>query len=60
LHELLGGGKSEMVGNLIRDQYLKSRDWPFGSALSLLVLALLIVIVLFQAAAARRMRKWSQ
>lgn len=58
--ELLGGGNSQMIGNLIRDQYLKSRDWPFGSALSLLVLALLIVIVLFQAAAARRMRKWSQ
>ena len=56
--ELLGGGNSQMIGNLIRDQFLKSRDWPFGSALSLMVLALLIVIVMFQASAARRTRKW--
>ena len=28
--ELLGGGKTVMVGNLIRDQFLKARDWPFG------------------------------
>ena len=56
--ELLGGGNSQMIGNLIRDQFLKSRDWPFGSALSLLVLALLVVIVMLQASAARRSRKW--
>lgn len=56
--ELLGGGNSQMIGNLIRDQFLKSRDWPFGSALSLLVLALLVVIVMIQASAARRSRKW--
>jgi len=56
--ELLGGGNSQMIGNLIRDQFLKSRDWPFGSALSLMVLALLVVIVMLQAGAARRSRKW--
>ena len=56
--ELLGGGNSQMIGNLIRDQFLKSRDWPFGSALSLMVLALLVVIVMLQASAARRSRKW--
>jgi spermidine/putrescine transport system permease protein len=57
--ELLGGGNSQMIGNLIRDQFLKSRDWPFGSALSLLVLALLLIIVMLQSRAARRMRRWS-
>ena len=56
--ELLGGGNSQMIGNLIRDQFLKSRDWPFGSALSLMVLALLVIIVMFQASAARRSRRW--
>ena len=56
--ELLGGGNSQMIGNLIRDQYLKSRDWPFGSALSLMVLALLVVVVMLQASAARRSRRW--
>ncbi|CAB4942036.1 unannotated protein [freshwater metagenome] len=57
--ELLGGGNSQMIGNLIRDQFLKARDWPFGSALSLLVLALLLLIVMAQARASRRMREWS-
>jgi len=57
--ELLGGGNSQMIGNLIRDQFLKSRDWPFGSALSLMVLALLLIIVMFQSRASRRMREWS-
>lgn len=57
--ELLGGGNSTMIGNLIRDQFLKSRDWPFGSALSLMVLALLVIIVMVQSSAARRMKKWS-
>ncbi len=57
--ELLGGGKSQMIGNLIRDQFLKSRDWPFGSALSLMVLALLMVILWAQARAARRTREWA-
>ena len=43
--ELLGGGKTVMVGNLIRDQFLKARDWPFGSVLALVVI--LFVFVLF-------------
>ena len=56
--ELLGGGNSQMIGNLVRDQFLKSRDWPFGSALALMVLALLVIIVMFQASASRRTRRW--
>ncbi len=31
---LLGGGKQMMVGTLIQQEFLVSRDWPFGSALS--------------------------
>ncbi|MGW4421212.1 ABC transporter permease [Streptosporangium sp. NPDC004631] len=52
--ELLGGGRSIMVGNLIRDQFLTARDWPFGSALTLALLAMLIVLLLLQAWSARR------
>ncbi|MBA2946531.1 ABC transporter permease [Streptomyces himalayensis] len=52
--ELLGGGRSVLVGNLIRDQFLKARDWPFGSALALALLAVLMVLLLAQAWAARR------
>ncbi|GAA1520966.1 ABC transporter permease [Sphaerisporangium rubeum] len=51
--ELLGGGRSIMVGNLIRDQFLKARDWPFGSTLQLAVIAALIVLLFLQAWASR-------
>jgi spermidine/putrescine transport system permease protein len=33
--DLLGGGKSVMLGNLVQNQFTTARDWPFGSALSL-------------------------
>lgn len=40
----LMGGSLVLVGNLIRDQLLKSRDWPFGAALSVVLMAVTIVI----------------
>lgn len=52
--ELLGGGKLIMVGNLIRDQFLKARDWPFGSVLALAVIAALTILLVIQARAANR------
>lgn len=52
--ELLGGGKTVMVGNLIRDQFLKARDWPFGATLALAVIAFLILLFVLQAWASRR------
>lgn len=52
--ELLGGGKTVMVGNLIRDQFLEARDWPFGAVLALLVIALLVLLFALQAMIARR------
>jgi spermidine/putrescine transport system permease protein len=44
--DMLGGGTSMMVGNLIYNQFSISRNWPFGAALSVL-LAGLIFIMLF-------------
>lgn len=32
--DLLGGARTLLVGNLIRDQFLSARDWPFGAAAS--------------------------
>lgn len=52
--ELLGGGKTVMVGNLIRDQFLEARDWPFGAVLALFVIALLVILFAIQAAISRR------
>lgn len=52
--ELLGGGRTVMVGNLIRDQFLKARDWPFGAALALTLLAFLVLLLIAQSWASRR------
>lgn len=36
--DLLGGARSMMVGNLIQHEYLVARDWPLGSAISLILM----------------------
>jgi len=43
-----------MVGNLIRDQFLETRDWPFGAVLALFVIALLVILFALQAYVSRR------
>lgn len=45
--ELLGGGKSLMIGNLVQGQFGAARNWPFGAALAwVLVLVLLLALAL--------------
>jgi spermidine/putrescine transport system permease protein len=44
--DLLGGGKTVMIGNLVQNQFTTARDWPFGSAISLLLMALVLIILL--------------
>jgi spermidine/putrescine transport system permease protein len=39
--DLLGGAKNLLLGNVIKTQFLVTRDWPFGSALSVLLIVLL-------------------
>jgi spermidine/putrescine transport system permease protein len=39
--DLLGGAKNLLLGNVIKTQFLVTRDWPFGSALSVLLIGLL-------------------
>ncbi len=41
--DMLGGGKADMIGNLIQQQFGEASDWPFGSAIS----AILMVVMLF-------------
>jgi spermidine/putrescine transport system permease protein len=36
--DLLGGGKTVMLGNLVQNQFTTARDWPFGSAASLVLM----------------------
>ena len=40
--DLLGGAKTAMLGNVIQQQFGSSRDWPFGSAISLVALLLVM------------------
>lgn len=40
--DLLGGSRTVFLGGLITEQFLKSRDWPFGAAIA----SLLLVVVL--------------
>ncbi len=51
---LLGGTDSEMIGNLIARQFGASRDWPFGAALSFLLLYATFLFLWVRAAAAAR------
>lgn len=52
--ELLGGGKTVLVGNLVRDQFLEARDWPFGATLALVMIVLLVALFAVQSLVARR------
>src|SRR5437667_7838493 len=45
--DLLGGARSMMIGNLIQHQYLVVRDWPFGSALSFVLMAGVLAALLY-------------
>ena len=55
--DLLGGGKTIMVGNLIQSQFFQARDWPFGAALSISVLVVTTVLLLVQARVLTRERR---
>ncbi len=46
---LLGGGKTLMLGNVIQMQFGASRNWPFGAALSVVLLTLMLVVMLVMA-----------
>jgi spermidine/putrescine transport system permease protein len=45
--DLLGGGRTAYVGNLIQGQFVTARDLPFGAALSFVLSALVVLLLLF-------------
>jgi len=57
LPDLLGGTGGTMIGNVIKQQFLDSRDWPFGSVLSVVLTVVAIVIAGGVALAARRSQR---
>ena len=44
--KLLGGGQYVLIGNLIEDYFIKTGDWNFGSAISL-IMAIIILISMY-------------
>ncbi len=47
--DILGGSKTQLVGNIIKSQFITARNWPVGSALSMfLILITLILVWLYQ------------
>lgn len=51
---LLGGGQFQMIGNLVYDQFLAANDWPFGAALSMGLIAVMLGLLTLQTFAAER------
>ena len=51
---VLGGAKVVMIGNLIEQQFLSARNWPFGAALAMMVMAAVLVLLIVQVRLSRR------
>ena len=45
--DVLGGAKSLLIGNFIKNQFLTARDWPTGSAASVVLTGIMILLLLF-------------
>jgi spermidine/putrescine transport system permease protein len=52
--ELLGGTGDVLIGNLIKQQFLEDRDWPLGSALSILLTVAVLALAVLATWGAKR------
>lgn len=43
--DLLGGSKIMLISNLIKNQFLTARDWPFGSAISIIIIGITFILI---------------
>ena len=55
--DVLGGAKSMLLGNFIRDQFLATRDWPMGAAASVSLTAVMGLMLLAYWYSLRRQRR---
>ena len=46
ISDLLGGGQTMLLGNLIQNQFLSARNWQFGSAISSVMIVMVLIITL--------------
>jgi spermidine/putrescine transport system permease protein len=54
--DVLGGAKELLIGNLIRDQFLSARDWPFGAAASVVVTLMMALLIGLYSLSQRQVR----
>jgi spermidine/putrescine transport system permease protein len=54
--DILGGTSGIMIGNVIKQQFLDTRDWPFGSVLSMVLTVIAVALAGLAALFARRSR----
>jgi len=52
--DILGGPDNSLIGNVIKQQFLETRDWPFGSVLSIVLTVTALVLAGLAAWVARR------
>ena len=52
--DILGGAKGLMIGNLVEQQFLSSRNWPFGSALSMVIMSVVLTVLLVAVTRAKK------
>ncbi|MBP0724662.1 ABC transporter permease [Bacillus sp. RG28] len=52
--DIMGGSKVALIGNVIQNQFLSARNWPFGSALSLFLVVISIILIGLYYLATRR------
>jgi len=45
--DLMGGSKVILMSNLIKNQFLTARDWPFGSAISVILIIVMLSAILY-------------
>jgi spermidine/putrescine transport system permease protein len=45
--DLMGGAKTILIGNVIRNQFLTARDWPFGAAASMILMIMTLVLTVY-------------
>ena len=43
--DILGGGNSDVIGNLIERQFQSGNNWPLGAALSIILIAITLILV---------------
>jgi spermidine/putrescine transport system permease protein len=55
--DLLGGPDSQMIANIIERQFKRANDWPFGAALSFLLMYMTFIAIALQALMSRRPRE---